>query len=114
MGKFTSGHYNVDGMTTRLIIEFEAEQGYRSVLSAIEAYKVRLNAATERSRRLLAAFEAKYGVGTDTFLNEWTAEDLEGGDLEYVEWAGEAKLLAGLEGELGELEQARYELPGLP
>ena len=101
-------------MTTRMVIEFEAEQGYRSVLSAIEAYKARLHTAVERSRRLLVSFETKYGVDTETFLSGWTAEDLERGDLEYVEWAGEAKLLAGLEEELGELEQARYELPGLP
>ena len=40
-----------------------------------------------------------------------TAEDLEGGDLEYVEWAGEAKLLEGLKAELAELEHARYQLP---
>lgn len=40
-----------------------------------------------------------------------TAEDLRDGDLEYVEWAGEAKLLAGLETELSELGQARYQLP---
>ena len=39
-----------------------------------------------------------------------TAEDLSGGDLEYVEWAGEAGLLEGLESELKELENARYEL----
>lgn len=31
--------------------------------------------------------------------------------MEYVEWAGEAKLLAGLESELAELENARYQLP---
>ena len=41
------------------------------------------------------------------------AEDLAGGDVEYVEWAGEAKLLDNLETELAELEQARYELPEL-
>jgi hypothetical protein len=39
-----------------------------------------------------------------------TAEDLEGGDLEYVEWAGEARILEGLEAELLELEHARYQL----
>lgn len=100
-------------MTTRLVIEFEAEHGYRSVLSAIEAYKSRLHTALERSRRLLARFETKYGVDTETFLSAWAAEDLEGGDLEYVEWTGGARLLAGLERELSELEQARYELPGL-
>ena len=42
------------------------------------------------------------------FLREMTAEDLAGGDMEYVEWAGEAKLLEGLTAELGELEHARY------
>ena len=40
-----------------------------------------------------------------------TAEDLRGGDLEYVEWAGEAHLLDGLNAELRELEHARYRLP---
>jgi hypothetical protein len=40
-----------------------------------------------------------------------TAEDLTGGGLEYVEWAGEAKLLQGLEAELRELEDARHQLP---
>jgi hypothetical protein len=38
------------------------------------------------------------------------AEDLHGGDLEYVEWAGEAKLLEGLEAELRELEHASYHI----
>ncbi len=40
-----------------------------------------------------------------------TAEDLEGGDLEYVEWAGEAKLLEALKAGLLELEYAKYHLP---
>ena len=40
-----------------------------------------------------------------------TAEDLHGGDLEYMEWAGEAKLLEGLEAELRGLEHVSYHLP---
>lgn len=94
-------------MTTRMIIDFEAEQGYRSVLSAIDAYKSRLKASIARSRRQLADFEHRYGVDTDFFLDNLAAEDLEGGDLEYVEWAGEARLLTSLESELAELEKAR-------
>jgi len=39
------------------------------------------------------------------------AEDLPGGDWEYVEWAGEAKLLAGLETELQGLQHVNYHLP---
>jgi hypothetical protein len=39
-------------------------------------------------------------------LQEMAAEDLEGGDLEYVEWAGEAKLLEGLEaGVIGRIHE---------
>ena len=68
-----------------------------------ESHKARLRTSIERSRRRLAQFEQRYGVDTAHFLREMAAEDLEGGDLEYVEWAGEAKLLEGLESELTEL-----------
>ena len=100
-------------MTTRMVIEFDEAQAYRAVLSAIDAYKQRLRAGIARGRRQLTLFEERYGVSTEHFLTHMAAEDLAGGDLEYVEWAGEAKLLGSLETELGELEQARYELPEL-
>jgi len=49
-------------------------------------------------------------LDTAHFLQKIAPEDLEGGDLEYVEWAGEAELLDGLEAELGELEHAHFQL----
>jgi hypothetical protein len=61
----------------------------------------------ERTKRRLHEFEARYGVDTLAFLAEMAAEDLAGGDLEYVEWAGEAKLLDGLRRELQDLEDTR-------
>ena len=76
-----------------------------------ESHKARLRAGIECTQRRLAQFEQRYGVDTAHFLQEMAAEDLEGGDLEYVKWAGEAKLLEGLEAELTELEHARYQLP---
>ena len=100
-------------MTTRMVIEVDGAQAYRSVLSAIDAYKQRLRASIARGRRQLALSEDRHGASTEHFLTHMAAEDLAGGDLEYVEWAGEAKLLGSLETELGELEQARYELPEL-
>ena len=100
-------------MTTRMVIEFDEAQAYRAVLSAIDAYKQRLRTGIARGRRQLALFEERYGVSTEHFLTHMAAEDLIGGDLEYVEWAGEAKLLGSLETELAELEQAHYELPEL-
>jgi hypothetical protein len=98
-------------MNVHMVIELREKQAAQSLLSAIEAYKSRLQASIERGRRRLLQFEQRYGVDTAHFLQEMMAEDLEGGDLEYIEWAGEARLLAGLEDELAELEHARYELP---
>lgn len=71
---------------------------------------MRLQTSIERTHRRLARFEERYATSTRHFLAEMSAEDLEGGDLEYVEWAGEAKLLAGLEAELQELKNARIQL----
>jgi len=98
-------------MSVQMVIELREKQGAQSVLQAIESYKARLRAGIGRTRRRLTQFEQRYGVDTVHFLQEMAAEDLEGGDLEYVEWAGEAKLLEGLEAELTELEHARYQLP---
>jgi hypothetical protein len=94
-----------------MVIELREKEGAQPVLQAIEVYKARLRASIERSKRQLAQFEQRYGVDTAHFLRDMAAEDLVGGDVEYVEWAGEAKLLVGLESELGELEHARYQLP---
>jgi hypothetical protein len=98
-------------MSVQMVIELREKRGAQPVLQAIEAYKARLRAGIKRTQRRLAQFEQRYGVDTAHFLQKMTAEDLEGGDLEYVEWAGEAKLLEGLEAELTELEHARYQLP---
>ena len=98
-------------MSTQMVIELSDRLGVQVVFNALEIYKARLRAGIERTKRRLAGFEERFGVSTTHFLNEMTAEDLPGSDLEYVEWAGEAKLLEGLEAELGELEHARYQLP---
>lgn len=97
-------------MSVQMVIELENERGRDAILSAITAYKQRLQAGIDRGRRRLREFETRYGVQTSEFLARMAAEDLEGGDLEYVEWAGEARLVEGLEAELAELENARYPL----
>ena len=98
-------------MSFHMVIELPDRSSVQTVVQALEAYKVRLRASITRTRRRLATFEGRYQVDTTHFLHEMTAEDLQGGDLEYVEWAGEAKLLEGLEAELRELEHASYHLP---
>ncbi len=98
-------------MSVHMVIELRDREGAQTVVQALDAYKARLRAGIARTKQRLAAFESRYGADTARFLREMTAEDLTGGDLEYVEWAGEARLLEGLETELRELEHARYHLP---
>jgi hypothetical protein len=93
-----------------MVIELNEEEGVQTILSAIESYKMRIRAEIERSRPRLARFEQLYEVSTDYFLEHMAAEDLSGGDLEYIEWAGEADMLTGLQRELDKLDNARYEL----
>lgn len=98
-------------MAVELVLEVKSREGAQMVVNALDAYKATLRAGIQRTRRNLSTFEQRYGVATDTFLLEMTAEDLRGGDLEYVQWAGEAKLLESLELELRELEDVRYRVP---
>lgn len=98
-------------MSAHLVIELRDAAGAQTILHALDTYKERLRASIERTKQRLSTFEVRYRVDTAHFLQEMTAEDLEGGDLEYIEWAGEAKLLEGLEAELLELEDARYQFP---
>jgi hypothetical protein len=95
-------------MNVHLVIELPDRGSVQTVVQALEAYKVRLRSGITRTKGRLATYETRYGVDTTHFLHEMTAEALHGGDLEYVEWAGEAKLLEGLEAELRELEHASY------
>ena len=69
---------------------------------AIEASRLKysLNLAKKRMKR----FETKYNVSSEKFINEWSAEDLKGKDLEYVEWAGEYQLFSRLNERLAVLE----------
>ena len=98
-------------MSVELVLELANRESAQTILLALDAYKSRLRAAIRRTRRSLGDFEQRYGVTTNVFLREMTAEDLHGGDLEYVEWAGEAKTLEGLETELRELEDVRFTIP---
>ncbi len=98
-------------MSVEMVIELKEKRGIQSIISAIDTYKIRLHAGIMRSQHRIAQFEQKYGISSAYFLEKMSSEDMHGGDMEYIEWAGEAKLLIGLQDELSELEYAHYQLP---
>ena len=86
----------------------EREEVLRLVNAAITSEEHRLELALELARKRLATFETTYHVSSETFITTYTAEDLPGGDDEYVEWAGEYKLKQRLQTHLERLRGVRY------
>jgi hypothetical protein len=84
------------------------------VKSAIESEIKNLKRSLEKTNKLLMEFETKYQISSDIFLNNWTAEDLEGGDQEYISWVGEIKIKEKLTNSLQKLEEIEYITQQLP
>lgn len=63
----------------------------------------------EMAHRHLKPFEEKYGVTSEQFMAEMAAEDLEGGDDEYVQWSGEYKLMCDLKEKLAQLREIQIQ-----
>ncbi|MCB8943885.1 MAG: hypothetical protein H6658_09025 [Ardenticatenaceae bacterium] len=97
-------------MSVQMVFELGRKQGAEAILQAIEVYKAKLKTSISRTQQHLQEFEEKYNVSTKYFLQNMAAEDLQGGDMEYIEWAGEARILEKLESELTELKNVRYQL----
>jgi hypothetical protein len=62
------------------------------VHSTIDAEVSRLQLAIQLAKQKLAVYENKYRVSSEYFMDSMTAEDLAGGDDEYIGWMGEFKL----------------------
>ncbi len=78
------------------------------VRGAIESKMARIRLGLEITQKKLAKFEAKYQVSSEKFISEMAAEDLFEGDMEYVEWAGEYRILQKLKEDLERLEAVEY------
>ena len=64
----------------------------------------RLEVGLNRTLKEIKIFEGKFRVTSEVFLKDFTAEDLQGGDDEYVKWTGELKIRDSI---LEELKQVR-------
>jgi len=75
---------------------------------AISAEINRLKLGLKKTNKQINKFEKKYNVSSDVFLEKLSAEDLEGRDQEYIEWAGELKLREKISIDLNHLEGIEY------
>ena len=93
----------------RLQIQCEAtEDALELIRSAIDAEVKRLELGLRATERHIRAFEERYRITSAVFLRDFTAEDLEQGDREYVAWAGELKLRELIAAQLETLKNIQY------
>ena len=62
----------------------------------IRAEILRMELGKKQIEEKLKTFEQKYQISSSEFVASWTAEDLEGKDLEYIEWFGEYHCLENI------------------
>ncbi len=78
------------------------------VKKAIAAELCRLENSQKIARKRLDYFEEKYQQRSSQFQDTLAAEDMEGGDLEYVEWMGEYQFFLELEQKIKSLKSLEY------
>ena len=66
------------------------------LFEAIETEVRRLQYSLNLAKKRLKKFEKKYNVSSEKFYSEWSAEDLKGQDMEYIEWSGEYQMVLQL------------------
>jgi hypothetical protein len=75
-----------------------------AIASEIQHLKIGL----DNTQRRIADFERKYGSSSDEFLSRTRAEDLGGGDEEYVTWIGELKIRERIIENIEKLQNIEY------
>ncbi len=77
------------------------------VQGAINAQVARLELALQAARSRVLPFEQKYAIPSSRFLAQFVVEDLQGGEDEYLSWAGEYRLYLRLQEKLSKLKELR-------
>lgn len=81
------------------------------VKEVLEKEKLHIKRSLDLAESKLKSFEKKYKISSMEFINHWSAEDLQGGDMEYVEWAGEYRFFLTLNERLDALQSIKHAAP---
>jgi len=92
-----------------IIFKTDNPEGVKELVkNAIASELCRLENSQKLARNRLDYFEEKYQQRSSLFQDTVAAEDMEGGDLEYVEWMGEYQFFLELEEKIQSLKSLEY------
>lgn len=78
------------------------------VKMAVSAEIKRLEIALNKTEKEIQKFEKKYKIPSKKFLKDYSAEDLDGGDQEYIRWVGELQIKERVIENLRRLKSIKY------
>ncbi len=78
------------------------------IKTAIQAELKRLELGLQKTEKQIAKFEEEYKISSDTFLKQFTAENMKNGDPEYIAWAGELKIKERILSDINRLKAVQY------
>ncbi len=93
---------------SKLKIISDRKDSAEVVKGAILAELKRLEISLQATERKIREFEERYKIPSEAFLSKFAAEDLAGGDSEYITWAGELQIRDRLREELRDLQEIEY------
>ena len=97
----------------KLQITSDQQYALPIIQSAIVEKVKRIEIGLRKTEQEIQKFETKYHIPSEQFINHYTAEDLEGGDDEYVSWMGELQIRQAIWEELQLLQNIEYVTQGL-
>jgi len=86
----------------------DREDSAELVRTAVLAELKRLELALNKTDKIISKFEELHNISSDTFLKDVSAEDLHGGDEEYVQWSGELQLRRRIIKDIQQLKSIEY------
>lgn len=93
---------------TRLKIKSESrDKALDMVKAAVVAEIRRMELGLQKTNQQISRFEKRYGISSDNFRSQFSAEDMKKGDDEYVRWAGELMIRDRIEADLKQLKDIR-------
>ena len=102
---------------TETMVKLQITSDQQNVLpiiqSAISEKIKRIEIGLRHTEQEIQQLESKYHVRSEQFIRDYTAEDLAGGDEEYISWMGELKLRQAIQDELHILQNIEYVTQGL-
>ena len=93
----------------KIIDDKDRDSKKNLVKLAISKEIKRLEISLDKTNKIISEFEKRYKISSEYFLENYSAESLDGKDEEYIRWSGEIQIRSKILTDLSKLKEIEYE-----